>query len=619
MTNSEKRLLWRIIAAALFFALGLVLYLKGLAGPPSALLFFTAYVLVGYDVLFTALRNLRYGQVFDENLLMSLATIGAFLLGEYPEGVAVMLLYQLGEWFHARALSNSRKSIAALMDIRPESANLLLADGTVRTVAPEAVKEGDRIVIRPGERVPLDGVVEEGASSLDVSALTGESLPRDLLCGEEVYSGSINQTGRLTVRVLRPFSESTVAKILELVEEAAEKKSRSERFITRFARYYTPAVVGAALLLALLPPLLLGQPFALWAERALIFLIISCPCALVISVPLSFFGGIGGASKMGILVKGGNDLETLARVELVVFDKTGTLTEGRFVLAGITLAGGSVKTAEELLSLAAAAESISNHPIAQSIVAAYREPIAQARIAQAEELPGLGIRALVDGREILAGSKRLMDQAGISMPARETLGTEIHLAADGSYAGSLRMEDAVKADAAPAIARLRQAGVRRTAMLTGDGVAVGQAVAARLGIDEVRAELLPADKVTQLERLMAAQPGATAYVGDGVNDAPVLARADVGIAMGGLGSDAAVEAADVVIMTDEPSKLADAILIGRKTLSIARQNIAFALGVKALVLLLGALGFASLWAAVFADVGVSVLAVLNAMRTLRIR
>lgn len=618
MSKREKRLFRRILLAGVIFGLALPLHYRNLA--PEGLeftVFLIAYAIIGYDVVRKAARNVRTGQVLDENFLMTVATFGAFGLREFPEAVAVMLFYQVGELFQSYAVSKSRRSIAGLMDIRPDAANVV-RDGAVLRTAPEEVRVGEIIVVNPGERVPLDGVVEAGQSAMDTSALTGESVPRDVAQGAEVLSGCVNLTGRLTLRVTKPYEQSTVAKILELVEHASEKKSRSEQFITRFARVYTPIVVVSAVALSTLPPLLLRQPFSLWFGRALTFLVISCPCALVISVPLSFFGGIGGASRAGILVKGGNYLEALAAVDTMVFDKTGTLTRGQFAVSAVRPQGMDAQT---LLQWAAYAENASSHPIAKSIQTAYGQAVDPARIQSVEEIAGQGVRAVVDGKAVLAGNGRLMAGAGIRPEAEEGRGTVVHLAVDGRYAGHLRIEDEIKPDAAAAIQALKAVGVKRTAMLTGDSDAVGQKVAEALGLDEAHTELLPTDKVTKLEMLLAQKRGrgTLAYVGDGINDAPVLARADVGIAMGALGSDAAIEAADVVIMTDEPSRIATAIRIGRNTLRIANQNIVFALGVKGVVLALGALGYASMWGAVFADVGVSVIAIVNAMRALRVK
>lgn len=629
MSTYEKKTLWRIYIAGGIFILLLPVHFRDtmysltgfslFASPvlaklelPLALL---SYAVIGLDVLWDAVQNILRGQVFDENFLMAIATVGAFFLGEYAEGVAVMLFYQVGELFQSYAVSKSRRSIAEAMDIRPDFANVL-RDGVTTQVDPEEVAVGELIVVKPGERIPLDGVVTNGHSSLDTSALTGEAAPKDVAPGDSIISGCINQSGVLTIEVLREFSQSTVAKVLELVETASDKKSRSERFITRFARYYTPSVVSAAFLLAVLPPLLAGQPWTLWIERALTFLVISCPCALVISVPLSFFGGIGGASNIGVLVKGSIYLEQLAQAEQVVFDKTGTLTKGSFTVTEIHATEGDK---ERLLTLAAHAESGSNHPIAASILSAYGQLVDSARIGGIEELPGFGIRAEIDGHTVLAGNAKLMAQQNIAFTPVQTTGTAVYVAVDGTYAGHILLVDLPKKDAKQAISDLKSTGIRQTVMLTGDSRAVGEQVAAELGLDRVYTELLPADKVDWVEKLMAENKGVLAFVGDGINDAPVLARADVGIAMGGLGSDAAIEAADVVIMTDEPSKIAAAIKISRKTLRIVKQNIVFALGVKGVVLLLGAIGMANMWGAVFADVGVSVLAILNAMRTLNVK
>lgn len=576
--------------------------------------FLTAYLIIGWDIIWKALRNIRRGQVFDENFLMTAATVGAFCLAEYAESVAVMLFYQVGELFQSYAVSRSRRSIADLMNIRPDYANVR-RDGQLVQVDPEEVLAGDIIMVKPGERVPLDGVVLEGSSSLDTSALTGESAPRDVFAGEEVISGCINQSGILTIQVSKEFGQSTVAKILELVENASDKKSKSENFITRFARYYTPAVVYAALALAVIPPLVTGQPFVEWIERGLTFLVISCPCALVISVPLSFFGGIGGASRSGVLVKGSNYLELLASTEIVVFDKTGTLTKGNFAVSEVHAHSMSE---QKLVELAAYAEDYSSHPIAVSIKKAYGGEVDSSRIATVEEIAGHGVKAVIDGREVLAGNSRLMLLKDIPYEEAPLTGTVVYLAVNGKYAGYILIADEIKADSPQAMLDLKEAGIRQTVMLTGDSDAVGRRVAERLNIDKAYTELLPADKVAQLEALMAqkSEKGVLAFVGDGINDAPVLARADIGIAMGGLGSDAAIEAADVVIMTDEPSKIATVMKISRKTMRIVRQNIVFALLVKGVFLLLGAVGLANMWGAVFADVGVSVLAILNAIRAL---
>lgn len=613
MTKKQKKQLNRILAAAALYLLSAALPL----GPEVKLAgFLICYALIGWDIVWKAVTNILHGQVFDENFLMTVATVGAMCLGEYAEGVAVMLFYQVGELFQSYAVNRSRRSIAGLMDIRPDYANVI-REGQACKVEPEEVLTGETIIIKPGEKVPLDGVVTEGMSTLDTSALTGESLPRDAGPGSEVISGCINQTGTIQIRVSRPYGESTVAKILELVENAGSRKSSSEAFITRFAKYYTPAVVTAAALLAFLAPLVTGQPFAMWVSRALTFLVISCPCALVISVPLSFFGGIGGASKCGVLVKGGNYLEALADTKTVVFDKTGTLTKGAFRVNGYAPEGISK---ERLLELAAYAEKDLSHPISRSIRDAFGDRLEAARVGEVREIPGYGVRVRFDGSEVLAGNGKLMEREGIAYKPAEEAGTVVYVAQDGQYRGALFIGDEIKPDAARALRELKSAGVRRTVMLTGDSKAAGESVARRLGLDEVYTQLLPADKVERLEKLLASEgeKDKLAFVGDGVNDAPVLARADIGIAMGGLGSDAAIEAADVVIMTDEPSKIAAAMKISRKTLRIVRQNIVFALGVKGIVLLLGALGIATMWAAVFADVGVSVIAILNAMRALSV-
>ena len=613
MSRKQKRGLARIGAGAVLLAAAWLLPLEGWA---SLAAFAVPYAVVGWDVLWKAVRNILHGQVFDENFLMALATVGAFATGEYSEGVAVMLFYQIGEWFQRYAVGRSRKSITALMDIRPDHANLVGPDGTAQEVDPDEVSVGSTILVKPGERVPLDGTVLDGDSMLDTAALTGESVPRHAAAGDAVVSGCINGSGLLRVRVDKPYGESTVAKILDLVENAGEKKAKAENFITKFSRWYTPAVVIAALALAVLPPLVLGGGWAGWVHRALIFLVISCPCALVISVPLSFFGGIGGASRRGILVKGGAYMEVLANTGTVVFDKTGTLTKGVF---SVTAVHPLEIDKAQLVELAALAESYSTHPIAASLRTAYGQAPDTARVADYEELSGRGVRAKVDGRTVCVGNGRLMDEAGAEWHECHLTGTVAHVAVDGRYAGHIVISDEVKPDAAAAIAALKAAGVHKTVMLTGDAKEVGEAVAKQLGIDEAHTQLLPAGKVEHMEQLLAGQPKgeALAFVGDGVNDAPVLARADVGIAMGGIGSDAAIEAADVVLMDDKPSKLAEAVRISRRTLRIVHQNIVFALAVKALVLVLGALGMANMWEAVFADVGVMVLAILNAMRALK--
>ena len=622
LNAKERRMLLRIGAAAVLLVLAWRLPPVG----PAFLLYLLPYAVIGWDVLYDAGRNIVRGQVFDENFLMALATVGAFFTGEYAEAVFVMLFYQVGELFQDYAVGKSRRSIAALMDIRPDVANLAGPDGTVTAVDPEDVAVGDTIVVKPGERVPLDGLVLEGCSTLDTAALTGESVPREIQPGDTVLSGCINQRGLLRLRVTKPFSESTVARILDLVENASEKKSRSEQFITRFARYYTPCVVLAALALFAVPSLLLllpappaflaGTVWSQWLHRALVFLVISCPCALVISVPLSFFGGIGGASRCGILVKGSNYLEALAHADTVVFDKTGTLTRGIFAVAAVHPAQGISEA--QLLEYAALTEQWSDHPISQSLRAACPAALDPARVTEVEEIAGHGVTARVDGHTVAVGNSRLMERIGVNALPCELPGTLVHVTVDGFYAGHIVISDLPKDDARAAIASLRTQGVRRIVMLTGDTDAVAAHTAAQLGVDEYRAELLPGDKVEATEALLAEAAGKLAFVGDGINDAPVLSRADVGIAMGAMGADAAIEAADIVLMDDHPSKIAVAISIARRTMTIVRQNIIFALGVKALVLLLGALGYAGMWAAVFADVGVAVIAILNAMRALQV-
>ena len=614
MTRKQKRLLTRIIVAAALFLAGNLIPMPGWA---EMGIFLICYAVAGWDIVWKAVTNILHGQVFDENFLMTIATVGALILGEHSEGVAVMLFYQVGEWFQSYAVSKSRKSITSLMDIRPDYANIE-KDGRLVQVDPDQVQIGDTIVVKPGERVPLDGKIIKGTSALDTSALTGESMPREVEPGMDVISGCINQTGILTIQTTKEFRESTVAKILDLVENASDKKGRTENFISRFARYYTPIVVFAALALALLPPLVLQQPFSTWIYRALTFLVISCPCALVISIPLSFFGGIGGSSRIGVLVKGSNYLESLAHAEIVVFDKTGTLTKGSFAVTEIHPVD---MEDPQLLELAAYAEDYSNHPISLSIKAAYGEKIDSSRISDVQEIAGHGVRAVIDGKKILAGNAKLMEREHIRYAPSSSVGTVVYLACNGKYAGCIVIEDEIKADAAAAVKNLKSSGIRRTVMLTGDADAVGQKVAGRLGLDQAYTELLPADKVDRVEDLLKekSEKGRLVFVGDGINDAPVLARADVGIAMGGLGSDAAIEAADVVLMTDEPSKIAAVMRIARKTIRIANQNIVFALGVKFLVLILGAIGKANMWAAVFADVGVSIIAILNAIRAMRVK
>ena len=607
MSRKQKKTLLRIGLAALLLAGAALLPAEGLW---KALAYAVPWLVIGWDVLWDAVRGIAHGQVFDEKFLMAIATIGAFAIGEYPEAAAVMLFYQIGEWFQSVAVGRSRKSIAALMDIRPEYA-VVLRDGEEQEVDPEEVAIGETIVLRPGERVPLDGSVLEGSGSLNTAALTGESLPVDVGPGDRVISGSINLTGLLRVRVESAYEDSTVSRILELVENSQEKKARVESFITRFARWYTPCVVISALLLALVPPLFVGN-WGEWIHRALIFLVVSCPCALVVSVPLSFFGGIGGASRAGILIKGANDLETLASVDTVAFDKTGTLTQGSFQVDAVH---PREMEADELLDIAAAAESHSTHPVAESIVKAHGGHIDPARLGEIRELAGLGLQAEVDGETFFVGNGKLMDQVGADWHECHLPGTVVHIARGKEYLGHIVINDALKPDAASAMEALRKLGVRRTVLLSGDRQRVAEAVAKELGLDEVRAELLPEQKVEEVEKLL--QGGAKlAFVGDGINDAPVLARADVGIAMGALGSDAAIESADVVLMDDKPSRIALAVKIARKTMGIVRQNIAFALGVKFIILILGALGIADLWLAVFGDVGVLILAILNAMRCL---
>ena len=623
LTNRQKKLLARILLAG-----GLLLVL-GFLPNPFRPLYLLPYLTVGWDVLYKALRNIKNGQVFDENFLMAIATIGAFLTGESAEAVFVMVFYQTGELFQDIAVARSRASISALMDICPETANLEREDGRLEEVDPEDVAVGDILVIKPGERVPLDGVVLEGTSTLDTAALTGESLPRAVSPGEDVISGCVNGRGLLRIRVTKPFEDSTVSKILELVENAGEKKARSEQFVTRFARYYTPFVVACAAALFLIPTALAqvapelaflsGTDWRDWLHRALIFLVISCPCALVISVPMSFFGGIGAASRAGILVKGSTYLEAMAKAETVVFDKTGTLTQGVFSVSSLHPAPGISK--EELLETAALAELYSDHPIAQSLRRAWGEDLSPARVGAVEDLPGLGLRTTVDGKAVLAGNSRLMEQQGIAFTPCAAVGTAVYLAAEGWFLGCIVIADAPKPSAPRAIAALKKSGVTRTVMLTGDTEAVALDIARRLGVDDYHAGLLPGDKVRLLEELLERKtPGASVvFVGDGVNDAPVLTRADVGVAMGALGSDAAIEAADIVLMDDDPAKLSLAMAIARKTLSIVRQNIVFSLAVKGAVMVLGAMDMANMWMAVFADVGVAVIAILNAMRCLRVK
>ncbi len=611
-----------VISAVLLVAAAAVSHVLGdRIGGWRFLLFLPAYFVIGWDVLWKAAKNIAHGQVFDENFLMALATVGAFCTGffgegEYPEAVFVMLFYQVGELFQGYAVGKSRRSISQLMDIRPDYANIH-RDGELVQVDPEEVAVGDTIVIKAGERVPLDGVVLSGSSSINTAALTGESLPRQVEPGDDVISGCVNQNGLLKVRVTKSFGESTVSKILDLVENSSAKKARVENFITKFARYYTPVVVIGAVLLALIPPLAAGGGWADWVSRALMFLVISCPCALVVSVPLSFFGGIGGASRNGILVKGGNYLEILSNAEIVVFDKTGTLTKGVF---NVTAIHPDEYSEGELLELAALAENYSDHPISRSLREAYGLELDSSRVADVEELAGRGVRAKIDGKTVCAGNDKLMEETGVTWHPCHRVGTTVHVSVNGKYAGHIVISDEMKPDAAEAIRALKEQGVRETVMLTGDTKQVGESVARELGLDRVYTELLPADKVDQVEKLLLEKSpkGKLVFVGDGINDAPVLSRADIGIAMGALGSDAAIEAADLVLMDDKPSKIGLAMKISRGTLRIVRQNIAFALAVKVLVLLLSALGLSTMWEAVFADVGVLILAVLNASRALRL-
>ena len=611
MTKKQKKMLMRILASAVLFVIALLIPAEGWL---KLVIFLVPYLLVGYKVLIKAGKNILHGQVFDENFLMCVATIGAFVLGEYLEAVAVMLFYQIGELFEDYSVGRSRRSIADLMDIRPEVARVE-RDGNEVEVDPEEVQIGETIVVRPGDRVPLDGTVISGRSSMDTAALTGESVPRTVREGDSVISGCINQSGVLKVRVDKAFGESTVSRILELVENSGDRKAQAEKFITRFARWYTPAVCISALLLAVIPSLITGR-WSEWVGRALMFLVVSCPCALVISIPLSFFGGIGGASKQGILIKGGNFLEALANVDIVVFDKTGTLTKGTFKVVDVN---AKEITRENLIELTALAESQSTHPISRSIQEHYGKEIDHNRVCEVQEISGKGVCATVDGRAVAAGNAALMQSMGLKPDTVNHAGTIVHVAVDGKYAGYIVISDEIKDDAKQAIADLHKMGVRKTVMLTGDRTATGESVAKEIGIDEAHCELMPADKVSHVERLIGERRknGTLAFVGDGINDAPVLARADLGIAMGALGSDAAIEAADIVLMNDKPSSIATAIAISRKTHRIVNENIAFALIVKAIVLVLSALGKTTMWAAVFADVGVSVLAILNAMRALR--
>ena len=626
MNKKQKKMLIRILAAAAMMA---VLAFIPAEGVLRFALYMVPYLTVGYDILWKALKGIKNRQVFDENFLMAVATVGAVLLaiyegsGDYTEAIAVMLFYQVGEWFQSYAVGKSRRNISELMDIRPDYANIE-ADGKLQKVDPDEVEPGSVIVVQPGEKVPIDGVVIEGTSTLNTSALTGESLPREAGMGDEVVSGCINMSGLLKIRTTKEFGESTVSKILDLVENAASRKSRSEDFISKFARVYTPAVCLSALALAILPPVVrmlfmgLTADWGSWIYRALTFLVISCPCALVISIPLSFFAGIGGASKAGVLVKGSNYLETLSKTRIVVFDKTGTLTQGNFEVSGIH---HSEIENEKILEYAALAESASSHPISKSLQRAYGKEIDRARVSDIREIPGGGVIAKVDGQEVAAGNDKLMNQLGVSFIPCHSVGTIIHMAVDGRYMGHIVISDVVKPNAKPAVQALKSAGIRQTVMLTGDAKKVAENVAASLGIDRVYSELLPGDKVEKVEELLRNKPerDKLAFVGDGINDAPVLSRADIGIAMGAMGSDAAIEAADVVLMDDDPMQIAKAIKISRKCLRIVYENIVFAIGVKLVCLVLGALGFANMWLAIFADVGVMILAVLNAIRALFVK
>ena len=624
MTSKQKKMLYRIITAFVLFVVLMVLEHTGvLEQLPSQwlvfLIYLIPYLVIGYDIVYKAVRNISHGQVFDENFLMMVATFGAFGVKEYSEAVAVMLFYQVGELFQNYAVGKSRQSISDMMNICPEYANIE-EDGVLTQVDPDDVEVGTIIVVKPGERIPLDGIVTEGTSMIDTAALTGESVPRRATVGDEIISGCVNGSSTIKVKVTKAFEDSTVARILELVENASSKKAKVENFITRFAKYYTPVVTIGAVILAILPPLILGGGWADWIQRACIFLVISCPCALVISVPLGFFGGIGASSKIGILVKGCNYLEAVAEMTTIVFDKTGTLTKGEFKVSEVQPSADKNNTIgkEELLEIAAYGEGYSNHPIANSIREAYGKTLSMERVTDTEEIAGHGIHTFIDGREVYLGNAKLMDAQNIAYTENKTAGTVVYVACNNVFAGSIVISDTVKEGSKDAIRDMKQVGVKKTVMLTGDRQAAADAVAAELGIDEVHAELLPADKVGQVEKLLGAQneKERLAFVGDGINDAPVLTRADIGIAMGSMGSDAAIEAADIVLMDDDIRKIASLVKIARKTLGIVKQNIVFALAVKALVLLLGALGMANMWEAVFADVGVSVIAILNSMRTL---
>ena len=624
MTSKQKKMLYRIITAFVLFVVLMVLEHTGvLEQLPSQwlvfLIYLIPYLVIGYDIVYKAVRNISHGQVFDENFLMMVATFGAFGVKEYSEAVAVMLFYQVGELFQNYTVGKSRQSISDMMNICPEYANIE-EDGVLTQVDPDDVEVGTIIVVKPGERIPLDGIVTEGTSMIDTAALTGESVPRRATVGDEIISGCVNGSSTIKVKVTKAFEDSTVARILELVENASSKKAKVENFITRFAKYYTPVVTIGAVILAILPPLILGGGWADWIQRACIFLVISCPCALVISVPLGFFGGIGASSKIGILVKGSNYLEAVAEMTTIVFDKTGTLTKGEFKVSEVQPSADKNNTIgkEELLEIAAYGEGYSNHPIANSIREAYGKTLSMERVTDTEEIAGHGIHTFIDGREVYLGNAKLMDAQNIAYTENKTAGTVVYVACNNVFAGSIVISDTVKEGSKDAIRDMKQVGVKKTVMLTGDRQAAADAVAAELGIDEVHAELLPADKVGQVEKLLGAQneKERLAFVGDGINDAPVLTRADIGIAMGSMGSDAAIEAADIVLMDDDIRKIASLVKIARKTLGIVKQNIVFALAVKALVLLLGALGMANMWEAVFADVGVSVIAILNSMRTL---
>ena len=624
MTSKQKKMLYRIITAFVLFVVLMVLEHTGvLEQLPSQwlvfLIYLIPYLVIGYDIVYKAVRNISHGQVFDENFLMMVATFGAFGVKEYSEAVAVMLFYQVGELFQNYAVGKSRQSISDMMNICPEYANIE-EDGVLMQVDPDDVEVGTIIVVKPGERIPLDGIVTEGTSMIDTAALTGESVPRRATVGDEIISGCVNGSSTIKVKVTKAFEDSTVARILELVENASSKKAKVENFITRFAKYYTPVVTIGAVILAILPPLILGGGWADWIQRACIFLVISCPCALVISVPLGFFGGIGASSKIGILVKGSNYLEAVAEMTTIVFDKTGTLTKGEFKVSEVQPSADKNNTIgkEELLEIAAYGEGYSNHPIANSIREAYGKTLSMERVTDTEEIAGHGIHTFIDGREVYIGNAKLMDAQNIAYTENKTAGTVVYVACNNVFAGSIVISDTVKEGSKDAIRDMKQVGVKKTVMLTGDRQAAADAVAAELGIDEVHAELLPADKVGQVEKLLGAQneKERLAFAGDGINDAPVLTRADIGIAMGSMGSDAAIEAADIVLMDDDIRKIASLVKIARKTLGIVKQNIVFALAVKALVLLLGALGMANMWEAVFADVGVSVIAILNSMRTL---